>query len=259
MTPKNGKLARAHGLPKIHKDYSNIPKFRPIVDTTGIPHYSAGKFVTNLLDPLSINKFTLKDSLDAVNKIKSISPHLFDDGYNYVYFDVESLFTNVPIKRAIDIILKRIYIDKVTSTNLKKRSMKKLLLDTCTKTAFTFTGVIYEQRDNVCMGSSLGPLLANVIMTDLEEEVIKPLINDNTINFYARYVDGTLFVIKRKDVCHIQNLLNNFDPNLHLKNVVLHFLDLKLSSNGISVFRKNTNTGLCTHFSSYVPWIHRTA
>ena len=35
MRPKNGKLTRTHGLPKVHKEYSNIPKFRPIVDTTG--------------------------------------------------------------------------------------------------------------------------------------------------------------------------------------------------------------------------------
>ena len=78
--------------------------------------------------------------------------------------------------------------------------MKTLLLETCPKTAFTFNGDIYEQRDGVCIGSSLGPLLANVIMTDLEEKVIKPLINDNTIKFYARDVDDTLFVIKRKMV-----------------------------------------------------------
>ena len=37
-------------------------------------------------------------------------------------------------------------------------------------------------------------------MTDLEEKAIKPLINDNTIKFYAKYVDDTLFVIKREDV-----------------------------------------------------------
>ena len=120
MRPKNGKLARAHALPKIHKRCSNIPKFRPIVDTTGTPHYSAGKFLTNLLNLLSINEFTLKDSLDAVIEIKNIPPHLFEDGYNYVFFDVESLFTNVPIKRTIDIMVKRIYIDKFISTNLKK-------------------------------------------------------------------------------------------------------------------------------------------
>ena len=71
-----------------------------------------------------------------------------------------------------------------------------------------------EQKDGVCLESSLGALLANVIMTDLEEKVVKPLINDNTIKFYARYVDDTLFVIKRKDVGRIQNLLIKFDTNL---------------------------------------------
>ena len=39
------------------------------------------------------------------------------------------------------------------------------------------------------MGFSLGPLLANAIMTYLEEKTIKPLIIDNTIKFYAIYVD----------------------------------------------------------------------
>ena len=35
MRPKNAKAAKAHGLPKIHKNYSDMPKFRPISDTTG--------------------------------------------------------------------------------------------------------------------------------------------------------------------------------------------------------------------------------
>ena len=35
MRPKNAKPARTHGLPKFHKEFLNIPKFRPIIDTTG--------------------------------------------------------------------------------------------------------------------------------------------------------------------------------------------------------------------------------
>ena len=100
--------------------------------------------------------------------------------------------------------------------------------------------------------------LVSVIMTYLEQKVIKPLINDNTINFYTRYVGDTLFVIKREDVRRIQNLSNNFDPNLRLtvdlfQNEIPHFLDLELSPDDISIFRKNTNIGLYNHFSSYVP------
>ena len=38
MRLKNAKPARAHRPPKIHKEFSNIPKFRPIIDTTGTTH-----------------------------------------------------------------------------------------------------------------------------------------------------------------------------------------------------------------------------
>ena len=73
-------------------------------------------------------------------------------------FDVQLLFTNVPIKKTINVILTRIYNDHTISTNLKKRSLKKLILDTCTKTAFSFNNIIYEQKDGVSMDSSLGLL-----------------------------------------------------------------------------------------------------
>ena len=37
--PKSDKLGRAHDLPNLHKEYNNISKFRPIVGTTGTPHF----------------------------------------------------------------------------------------------------------------------------------------------------------------------------------------------------------------------------
>ena len=43
MRPKFAQIGCAHGLPKIHKDYLNIPSFHPIVDT-GTPHYGIAKF-----------------------------------------------------------------------------------------------------------------------------------------------------------------------------------------------------------------------
>ena len=116
-----------------------------------------------------------------------------------------------------------------------------------------------RERVYVC---SLSSLLGNIIIANLEEKVINSLINNNAIKFYARYVDVTLFVIKREDVPPIQNLLNSFDPNLHFtvdlfQNEVPRFLDLEVSPDGKLIFRKNANTGLYTHFSSYVPWTHR--
>ena len=81
-------------------------------------------------------------------------------------------------------------------------------------------------------------MLTNIIMTDLEEKVIKPLIDDSKIKFQARYEDGTLFAIKREDVRRIQNLFTKFGSKLLFtvdlfQNEVVHFLDLELSPDGI--------------------------
>ena len=46
---------------------------------------------------------------------------------------------------------------------LSKRSLKKLLLDACTKTAFSFNKKLYEPSDGVSMGLTSGPLMANLI------------------------------------------------------------------------------------------------
>ena len=128
MRPKNAKPARAHGLPKIHKEFLNIPKFRPIIDTTETSHCLVGKYLASLLYPLTTTEFSLKDSFIAASRIKAIPSYLFGNGYQYVSFDVGPLLTNVPIKRAVDIILRLIYQDRVISTNLKKMDFEETYL-----------------------------------------------------------------------------------------------------------------------------------
>ena len=163
-------------MPKIHKEFDNLPSFRPIIDTTGSAHYLTAKFLANLLKPATTNQFTFDDSFDAAKKIKNLPKELFNCDYKYVSFDAVSLFTNVPLCKTVNIILKRVYQDKLIKTNLKKRFLKKLLIDACTKTSFIFHNNIYEQKDGVSMGSPLGPVLANIIMTELEEKVIKKFV-----------------------------------------------------------------------------------
>ena len=104
---------------------------------------------------------------------------------------------------------------------------------------------------------------ANVIMTELGDVVIKPRIANSTIKFYTRFVDDTLLLIKPDNVKEVHNSLNKFDKNLGFtvdmfQNKVLHFLDLELSPDGISIFRKDTYTGLYVNITSFVPWTSRT-
>ena len=83
--------------------------------------------------------------------------------------NVASIFTKVPLKKTVNIILKRIYNQKQIPTSLSKGSLKKLILDTCQKTAFSFNNKMYEQLDGVSMGGSLGPVVANIIITECEK------------------------------------------------------------------------------------------
>ena len=127
------------------------------------------------MNPLTQNQYALKDSFEAAEKIRAIPDNLYDEGYQLVSFDVKSLFTNVPLNKTIDVILDRVYTKKLITTKLKKRTLKKLITDTCQKTAFLCNNVIYEQKDGVSMGASLGPVLANIIMTELEHGVVDNL------------------------------------------------------------------------------------
>ena len=96
-------------------------------------------------------------------------------------------------------------------------------------------------------------------MPELENKVIKPLINDGNIKFCCRYVDDTLLVVKMRDVSRIHKLLNStFTVDL-FENEVPHFIDLEMSPDGISIYQKDTNTGLYVHYASSVPWTHRAA
>ena len=150
------------------------------------------------------------------------------------------------------------------TTNLKRRTLKKLILDTCNKTAFLANGIIYEQTDGVSMGASLGPVLANIIMTELEKAVVDDLVNAGTLKFYARYVDDTLLMVKPEDVDEVLQKFNAYHPNLEFtvdrfENCVPHFLDLEIHRSGISIYRKDTHTAQFTHYSSFTKWGHKIA
>ena len=158
------------------------------------------------------------------------------------------MFTNVPLRKTVNIILDRVYNQKLIKTTLSKKILKKLTLDTCQKTGFTFDNIIYEQKDGVSMGASLGSVLANIIMTECEKVILDNLVKEGTRKFYVRYVDDTLLLVQRQDIDKALQAFNGFDKNLKFtvdkfENETPHFLDLEICPNGLNVFRKNTPNG----------------
>ena len=64
--------------------------------------------ISNYLKPLCINEYNIKDTLQFPQLLKDFPP--LKDDEEYVSYDVESLFMNIPLKEIIDYILEQIYV-----------------------------------------------------------------------------------------------------------------------------------------------------
>ena len=87
----------------------------------------------------------MRNTFETVNKIRSILPELFEQGYCYHSVTVASLFTIVPSNRTIKITLKRVHEKK---TRLKKSILKKLIKDTCMKTTFSYNIIVVLENES---------------------------------------------------------------------------------------------------------------
>jgi hypothetical protein len=211
-----------------------------------------------LFKPLVENcKFILKDSFDFVNKISKIEAN----NKFIVSFDVESLFTNIPIDETIKIILDLCFPKgKDELFNGFKRTTLKKLLETCTKRShFQFRGLFFDQIDGVAMGSPLAPTLANIFMDNLETKAMDDLKQLGVIHWF-RYVDDTFVVLNsRNDLDKTINYLNNIHKNIKFtyeteKKNSIAFLDVLVKNeNGklsTTIYRKKTFTGVMLNWNS---------
>ena len=111
------------------------------------------------MSSLANSEYIVTSIKNFIEKIKNVK---VPDGHQLISYDVKSLFTNVPLQKTIDIILKRIYENKEINTSISKKDMKDMLI-LCTKSVhFSMNGDIYLQIDGVAMGPPLGPVLAGI-------------------------------------------------------------------------------------------------
>ena len=180
-----------------------------------------------------------------------------------VSFDVSSLFTNVPLEETIHILADKAFMNdwfNVThGLNLSKQDLVDLLRGATKDQLFLFNGQLYEQTDDVAMGSPLGPLLANVFMCRIEETLER---DGKMPAYYRRYVDDTLTIVPNiASANEFLETLNHCHPSVKFtmeieNNGMLPFLGTQLLNKSTQiqtkVYVKPTNTGLLLHYKSHV-------
>ena len=263
LCPSGSRPGVMYGLSKVHKQLvDGFPKLRPILSAINTPTYKLAKYLVTIIEPLTKNEHTVKDTFTFAHDIRSQDANVWMSS-----FDVDSLFTNIPLEETIDICCNELFKSTPLVAGLTKTQFRTLL-ELATKESFIrFNGTYYRQLDGVAMGSPLGPTLANLFLCFHEQHwlsqcpvAFKPL-------YFKRYVDD-IFCLFR-DRVHVQDFLaylNARHPNMNFtfedeSNSSLPFLDVNvMRSNGnfvTSVYRKPTFSGVYTNYNSFLPELYK--
>ena len=248
-----------YGNCKIHKKVpqGEVPPFRPILSAIDTPQYGLAKYLVPVLSALTTNKFVVKDSFTFATDVRKQNHKLVMTSY-----DVDSLFTNIPLDETIDICIRKLFGRKRTFNGFSKADFKQLLQYAVKDSLLTFNGQYYIQCDGVAMGSPLGPTLANIFLCHWEEIWLQKCPKQFAPLYYKRYVDDTFVLFTSAD--HIKKFdvyLNSRHNNMSFtheveENNCLSFLDVLVVKENdafsTSLYRKPTFSGLYTNYYSYI-------
>jgi hypothetical protein len=207
----------------------------------------------------------VKNSYDFVDEIKNVP----NSGNTFMCsLDVTSLFTNVPIKEILEIIVRHFYGDAGTGfLEFTEKDLRKLLEIALFDCYFTFDSELYQQVDGVSMGSPISPVLANIFLCDFEKRFLDTCPLEFRPLFYRRYVDDTfiLFDTEAKSNQFLE-YFNSCHPNIKFtiekeQDESIPFLDVSIhrTRNNFTtkVYRKSTFTDLGTNYLSSTPFRYK--
>ena len=178
-------------------------------------------------------------------------------------FDIESLFTNIPLDETINICVNNVFGNKKSVMGLLKKDFKQLLTLSVKSSCFVFNNVYYQQVDGVAMGSPLGPTLGNLFFVNYESKWLKECSVQFAPKYYPRYVDNIFLLFNAKD--HVKKFLrygNSRHPNIKFtceeeNDNKISFLDISITRTEnkftTSIFRKKTYSGVYLNFHSHLP------
>ena len=121
--------------------------------------YKWTKFFVLLLQHLTSNQFTLKDSFEFTKIICAKDAGLF-----IASLDVDTLFTNVPLEETIHICVNELFKSNSSIHGLNKKQITEMVSLTTKESIILFDMALYTQVNGVAMGSPLGPSLANAFL-----------------------------------------------------------------------------------------------
>ncbi len=172
--------------------------------------------------------------LDTISLVQSLEQNCYpqtDNDLLLISFDVESLYTNLPIHKSIMRV-----IDHLTSLTGKNdprqidliKIIKQILITVLNNNIVTYNNKYYRQVKGIAMGTNLAPPFANLVLHTLESPILSNT-NSNKPILYRRYIDDGLILTYNSNVQ--QELTRLYDQlqltlTWNVSNQHIEFLDL---------------------------------
>ena len=128
--------------------------------------------------------------------------------------NVDSLFTNIPLEKTIDICVDSLYNDHENTPKIPKDIFRNLLNVATKESFFMFNNKFFQQIDSAPMGSPLSSALGNIFMRSFENKWLKDCPLGLKPVFYRRYVD---------DIFTLFSSLDHAESSKRKKMIVVYF------------------------------------
>ena len=202
LKPRGSRFEILYGLCKVHKQLvDKCPPFRLIMSAIKTPTYNLAKFLVPLLEPITTNIYTVKNSSEFAKEIADQDPRRF-----MASLDVESLFTNIPLEETINVSCDSLFSNDSKINNINRIYFEKLLRAALLNNFFNFEGEIYKQIDGVAMGSPLGLTLTNAFLCFHEQIWLNKCLDEFKPVYYRIYVDDIFILFRSPD--HLEKFKN---------------------------------------------------
>ncbi|CAF1215941.1 unnamed protein product [Rotaria sordida] len=182
-------LPKIRGQPKLHKIDTPMRIVTCSRDTITSP---ISQFIFRIIKEL---RTTLNGVVCNTSKfVKIISDVKLNQDEHLASLDIQDLYTNIPVSKAIDITLKRLdESKKLDNLPFTKTDIKELLNLALKNSYFQFNGKFYKQKTGLPMGNTLSPILADIYMDEYQKQHLHEV---NIPNKIWRYVDDILIITK---------------------------------------------------------------
>jgi hypothetical protein len=221
LVPQENKIKDRvfYTLPKIHKPVSSwskngkVPPGRPIIANTNSADTKISSYIDSFLQPI-VNQqpHILKNSEELLAELSNVTVN-----ENTILFslDVNSLYTNIPLAKGIEIINN--FFQKYPQPRRPDNHLIELLKLTLFKNEFVFNGKHYAQHKGVAMGKQFSPTFANLYMSNWEQKILNELPGLKP-SMYFRYVDDIFGTWDHslESLIEFVNLINTFDKNIQV-------------------------------------------